>query len=92
MMTSPHHHQRPACPALDMTDAYYGRVADIQAVLHDRVTGLLSVVPDGHGCREFLSTFLRVDAEFSAVQNSLSELHAALGRAGAVEPGQGNDR
>lgn len=63
--------------ALDTIDDYCDRVAAIQAVLHHRVTGLLGGGVD----RDFLSTFLRFDAQFSAVQDSLAELHATLGAA-----------
>lgn len=79
MTTSPHELRHAVHAALDKADDYYARVAEIQAALHERVQGLLGEVHDPRS-RAFLTTFLRFDAEFSAVQDGLSSLHAELGR------------
>lgn len=64
--------------AAHKAESYYSRIDGIQQALYSAVDDHLRQSPRETN-RAFLSAFTRFDAELSLVQDTLSELHAALG-------------
>ena len=62
--------------AADKAEAYYERIEELQGSLYDQIQSLLDTTSPA---RALLTAFTEFDAEFSRVQNDLSDLHRTLG-------------